>query len=166
MRKRSKISPRGWSIALLSVVGLLVLYVISRAKTSSSQAPREVIKSKLRNYFTRPIVAEMWVAISDFETGTWTSPLFKNYNNAFGMKQPVQRPTLSVGPTPSGFASFKSVSDSVDDLILYLKARNYPRDFYTLDDLIKYMKEKQYFEEPIDYYLKGVEQRYLKDYDA
>lgn len=104
-------------------------------------------------------VADWWVAVSNFETAAWTSPLYKNAHNLFGMKQPRVRETLSQGPTSSGFASFASDIDSVLDLVLYMKEFNYPKDFLNFYDFIVFMKSKGYYEEDFRYYYDGVKSR-------
>jgi hypothetical protein len=62
------------------------------------------------------------------ETANWTSSLWLNHKNAFGMKQPVKRKTSSNGPTATGFASFGSLYDAIHDYFLRLE------NFGILDD--------------------------------
>jgi flagellum-specific peptidoglycan hydrolase FlgJ len=98
-----------------------------------------------------------WVAISNLETGKWTSNLFRSYNNLFGMKQPLSRFTYSLGPSPTGYATFATIADSVNDIVAYMNARLYPKDFDSIDDLVAFMKSKGYFEDPD--YLNKVKSR-------
>lgn len=105
-------------------------------------------------------MADWWIAVSNFETGKWTSDLYREENNLFGMKHPMKRLTLSRGPTgPGGFASFINQEHSIKDLILYMEEFNYPKDFNSLPEMIAFMKDKGYFEEPYDVYLAGVTSR-------
>jgi len=90
------------------------------------------------------------------ETGIFTSPLFLKYNNAFGMKQPVQRNTLSKGITESGYASYESVEDSIKDLQLWLDAKQAPETFESVESYIDYIKSKGYFEATLKSYKNAV----------
>ena len=58
------------------------------------------------------------LAQSAFETADFTSRLIVEQNNAFGMRQPVQRPTTSTGAGPTGFATYATLADSVEDYFL------------------------------------------------
>jgi uncharacterized FlgJ-related protein len=104
-------------------------------------------------------MATWWVAVSNLETGRWTSTLFKKYNNLFGMKQPLIRFTNSLGAsvTPPGYATFANVDDSVEDLVLYMVQNLYPLDFNSIDEMIAFMAKKKYFEDPD--YLRKVKSR-------
>lgn len=149
-------------VALL--VGLLLLFALFQLgvkKVAQKLAPSpskainaitEILQSA--GYSSR--MASFWVGVSDFETGQWTSPLYVNSFNMFGMKQPKKRETLSIGATTSGFARFDSIEDSVRDLVLYMEEFNYPNDFPNLQAMISFMKSKGYFEESEDFYYKGV----------
>lgn len=153
---------------LLGVVILVLLYLGLRKASASS--PGKVISSNpeakkvqseivsiltAAGYSSR--MAQNWVRVSAFETGYWTSNLYRTKNNLFGMKQPEIRDTTSAGtPGVDTWAVFPSQAESVRDLVLYLKARNYPNDFPSLESQIAFMKEKSYFEEPFEYYYNGV----------
>lgn len=103
-----------------------------------------------------------WIeAISKHETANYTSKLYKDANNLFGMGMPSVRPTLA---TPAGvqienqeMARYPSKSDSVKDFLLWLNYQNCPVDFVSPDELIQFMKDKSYFTESFENYLKGVE---------
>lgn len=58
------------------------------------------------------------LAQSALETGNFTSRMIAEDNNAFGMRQPTQRPTTSLGAGPSGFARYASLADSVQDYFI------------------------------------------------
>jgi len=142
---------------VLFLAGLLILWLLFlRGKSSSA---KQTIKNVLlSNGYTDRFV-DWWVAVSNFETAAWSSPLFKTANNLFGMKQPLKRMSLSKGPTTSGFATFDSWSDSVKDLMLYFDEFGYPKDFSNVENLVAFMKDKGYFQEPYEEYLAGVKSR-------
>lgn len=58
------------------------------------------------------------LAQSAFETANFTSRLIVEQRNAFGMRQPSQRPTLSTGAGPTGFATYATIADSVEDYFM------------------------------------------------
>lgn len=122
-------------------------------------SPQGTIQSVLTGAGYSDRVANWWTAVSNLETGSWTSRLYKDYNNLFGMKQPLSRFSYSLGASksPPGYATFSSNADSVRDLIAYMNEFNYPKDFSSIDDLVAYMKSKKYFEDPL--YLEKVKGR-------
>lgn len=68
------------------------------------------------------VPVEVIVAQSQLETGDFTSPIFRENHNAFGMKHPQSRPTLSRGES-RGHAVYDSVRDSVEDYAM--RQRNF-----------------------------------------
>lgn len=158
---RYKRSGTGRGTLVPWLVGLLILLLLFlRGKSSSAMgSPQSTILNLLATAGYSDRVARWWTAVSDLETGTWTSRLYKDYNNLFGMKQPLSRFSYSLGASksPPGYATFSSNADSVRDLIAYMDEFNYPRDFNSIDDLVAYMKSKKYFEDPL--YLEKVKTR-------
>lgn len=173
MTRLSKKSGSGLVMWVLLLVGLVTLLLRSRSEKtiSSLTQTQQLIKDllTLKGYSDR--MALWWVAISDHETGTWTSKLYKVASNMFGMKNPLTRSTLSQGPVdvngkpnPNAnpddqYASFTSLANSVYDLDLYMKAKEYPKDFPSVEALISFMKKKGYFTAPEIVYLTSVKLR-------
>lgn len=155
MKILSKRSGTGRNTLVPSLIGLLLLLLLFLRGQSTSAASK--IKSILTNAGYSDRMSTWWVAVSNLETAKWTSPLFVKYNNAFGMKQPLTRFTLSMGASPTGYATFASLDDSVNDLIAYMNVRLYPHDFDSVDDMVNFMKSKGYFEDPD--YLRKVKTR-------
>lgn len=145
------------TLALL-LGGLLILFLAFRKKATFS-GPAATIKSILTGAGYSDRMANWWAAVSNLETGKWTSRLYTVYHNMFGMKQPLLRFTYSRGATqsPQGYASFDSDADSVKDLIAYMQHFNYPKDFDSIDAMVSFMKSKGYFEDPL--YLEKVKGR-------
>jgi hypothetical protein len=143
------------------LIGLASLLLLFRKKASTS-VPAQVISEQLKKAGLSDRLIRWWIAVSDHETGTWTSRLFREANNMFGMKQPMTRATYSIGPTKSSegnFATFKSLEDSVKDLYLYMEEWRYPKDFLSIEDFIAFMKYKNYYGDSYDNYLKSVKAR-------
>ncbi|MDM8001391.1 MAG: glucosaminidase domain-containing protein [Bacteroidota bacterium] len=90
---------------------------------------------------------------SRLETGYYTSDIFLNGNNLFGMKYPTQRPTVATG-TYRDHAKYEHWSDSVIDYALwqqYYISRGYrigegeDTDFYLVFlKVIPYAEDKRY----------------------
>lgn len=147
-------------MSILATLGLVGLVVVMMRK----QNPTRIIIDELTEAGYSERMARMWVAVSRHETGDFTSPLFRNANNMFGMMQPKIRATTSIGTyraSEGDFARFRNLSDSAKDLVLYLRARQYPRDFETVDKLVEFMKSKGYFQDNIDRYKNGVKRFYV-----
>lgn len=69
------------------------------------------------------------VAQSVLETGWFTSPVFREGNNAFGLRLPRIRPTTAIGSL-YGHAAYASVSDCIRDYFyrqLYFGVSNGPK---------------------------------------
>lgn len=150
---------RGSDILLPALTGLAVFWLLkpSRKKPTTSDPTSARIESQLIAAGLSPRTAKMWRAVAQFETGNYTSNLFHTAHNLFGMKHPERRETLSTGRTVSGFAVYDTPADSVGDLVLYMREFHYPFDFDSVEALVSFMKSKGYFEEPLGYYLKGVQ---------
>lgn len=145
---------------IVAAIGIVLLYILRSSSKSSPAGNKnypisdeqgqiiQVLQSAGIDYDT----ARYWSLVSKMETGAWSSELFRKYNNAFGMKQPQKRSTTSQGPSPSGWATYKSLQDSTKDLLLYMREFNYPSSFPSLEDQIVFMKQKGYFEEPVSTY--------------
>lgn len=71
------------------------------------------------------VPAAVIVAQARLETGNFTSAIFRENRNAFGLKLPKVRPTLATGEA-RGHATFASVDDSVRDYMLRQRAFNIP----------------------------------------
>lgn len=100
-----------------------------------------------------------WAAVAGHETGNFKSELYKLANNAFGMKIPVTRASTRSGQYQAKegmFSAYATLDDGVEDLVLYLTALRYPKDFNSLDEFVAFMKSKNYFEQDLKAYTAGV----------
>jgi uncharacterized FlgJ-related protein len=71
------------------------------------------------------------------ETGRFTSNIFRNGNNLFGMKVARQRPTTAIGEY-KGHAKYESWEDSVLDYALFQAA--YTKKCKTREEYLQYLK--------------------------
>jgi Na+-transporting methylmalonyl-CoA/oxaloacetate decarboxylase gamma subunit len=96
------------------------------------------------------------------ETGIFTSPLYLNHNNAYGMNMPSKRKTTAIGQTESGFAIYDSVEDSIKDLMLYFEEFNAPDTFANSLDYVTWIKSNGYFTDSLKTYSNGVAKHLVK----
>jgi len=89
-------------------------------------------------------VAMMITAQAMHETGIFTSRLYREQNNLFGMRHPTIRETLSVEER-NQFATFANLEDSVRDLLLYFKEFSIGTRFKDVNEYVKTLKSKGYF---------------------
>lgn len=101
------------------------------------------------NYLT----AQYITAQSAHETGNFTSQIFRQNNNLFGMKYAGQ--SLALG-TKSGHAYYANIENSIRDYQTYYRLNNYLKVYPSLAWFVKTLKQKGYFTADEGAYLKGV----------
>jgi hypothetical protein len=122
--------------------------------------PAEVIARTLTGAGYSRQMVKNWVAVSRFETGDFTSALYKNHHNLWGMKKSLRREnTQDYSVPPRGFAGYSSLERSANDIVLYMREFNYPFHFDSVETQVEFMKSKGYFEEPLEFYLNGVKSK-------
>ena len=87
---------------------------------------------------------EIVYAQATLESGNFTSPIFKENNNMFGMKLPRIRVTTAIGEN-RGHATFENWMSSLHDYGMYYNA--YLRDLNTEEKYYSYLN-KRYAEDP------------------
>jgi hypothetical protein len=93
-------------------------------------------------------------AVAMHETGKYTSSLFKNANNAFGMRPNQKRTKWYNAVTSGNYASYETYDDSISDVVEWMKiyAGGVPK---TVDG-VDLMKQKGYFEDTLSNYKNAV----------
>lgn len=163
-------------LLIVATLGGFILMLMMKRKESKEEEPTQTKKepyqveaAKMWRHLidsgVAPDAAKIIVAQSMHETGKFTSSLFKNYNNAFGMKQPHVRPTTSLKSSPTGFATYASVESSVDDLLKWIEYNkvNPKENTQQLADVRSYtawLKEKGYYEDTFTNYYSAVQKHY------
>ena len=174
-------------LLILSGVGLLV-FLIGRLMKGSSGGRVANVPDPVQKAFNKAFdqsvyssIKDNWLAVSKMETAGWTSKLFINSLNLWGMKQPKVRPTTAEGKTfgitgretisklfpnitelanmatgQSEWAKYATVDDAAKDIILWMDYTKFPRGPLSLRNHIEEMKKRSYFQEDTDYYLKAV----------
>lgn len=126
-------------------------------------------EQRIRNHFQliRSILPPVWsnnvvsmiTAQAMHETGVFTSRLYKEQNNLFGMRHPTIRSTTSVGEE-AGYARFANLEDSVKDLVLYFDEFKYPKRYEDVAAYVKALKGRGYFTAPYVDYFNAVRKHY------
>lgn len=115
---------------------------------------RETLPDDVNDTFAKIITAQAM-----HETGVFTSRLYQEQNNLFGMRHPVLRETKSLGSVRD-YANFASLEDSVSDLLLYFNEFKYAKNYNTVDSYVKQLKAKGYFTAQYVPYFNAVRSHY------
>jgi hypothetical protein len=105
--------------------------------------------------------AKYWVAVSMFETTTWTSRVYKDSNNLFCLIIPKSN-RLPYGEGQTIFGSKKEAAQALIDHVI--KPFKYAMNYTSISALVEQMKAKGYFESGQDAYTQGVIAMYRKQY--
>jgi hypothetical protein len=105
--------------------------------------------------------ARLLTAQAAFETAEFTSDVYQNNKNAFGMRQPRVRETTSLGDK-NEYASYGSVEDSVKDRLLWDDFNTVGYDGATVETFCQKLNKLSYFEAPYLQYKNGVNAYYKK----
>lgn len=102
----------------------------------------------------------LFVAMAKHESANFTSNVYKNLHNIFGMNVPTKRPFIGdVGTsTPEGgtYARYSSDVQSVKDLVEWLKYTSFPHNFTSIEAFVEALKKRGYFTDSYTNYLNGV----------
>jgi hypothetical protein len=153
---------------LTLLIGLPLLWIVFRSLKKTNANPITAIKNALPAAGLNDQNIKFWIAVSAHETAyannyqtPWTSPVFVQNNNLFGMRLPGSNTTAT--GSNLGHAVFPSVEASADDLVLYFDRLKWTqRNFNSISDLVNEMKRKGYFTAPLVDYKTGVEYWYKK----
>jgi len=159
--KRSRITLRGL-LMLAPLVVLLLLHYLSQSRQKKMTIINDIEKDvylRLIEYGLGLTMSRYLTAQAAHETGNFTSKIFKENNNLFGMKHPAIRQTTSIGEK-KGYASYTSIESSIEDMALYLKSRGYLSNYTTIGAYVKALKEKSYFEDLTANYEAGMNHFY------
>ena len=101
--------------------------------------------------------ARWWAAVSRFETANYTSTLAIKYNNYFGMTSPGQTKVNLGKAGTTNFLAYRTVQDSINDAIAWVKLHNLSLNYPTLNSLVFAMSSSHYFTEDPNTYFLGVQ---------
>jgi len=126
--------------------------------TTINKIGKEVYYLLLENGFSL-YMARFITAQAAHETGNFTSKIFEENNNLFGMKLPAIRKTLAIGEN-KGHAVYKSIQDCIKDFKLYFDSFKYISSYSSIELYVKALKRNRYFEADEEQYKKGCEHFY------
>ncbi len=97
-----------------------------------------------------PFVAKLLVAQARHESGNFKSRLYRKHQNAFGMMYSKRRPTVALNGSAraeghKGFADYNNLSESTEDVVMFLKHRGCKFDFKTVGEYVSWLKKIGYF---------------------
>jgi len=111
-------------------------------------------------------MAANWKAIAKMETAGFTSSLYRNANNPWGMQVAKVRPNSQAGKyvgsagggaTSFNFARYDSLGFAVADIILWMEYTGFPKGDLSLEKHVAEMDARGYFgDESYDSYLSKV----------
>ena len=119
----------------------------------------EYIMSLLKRQGFTEEMSKLITAQAGFETGNFTSVIFKENNNLFGMKLPKVRKTTAIGEN-RGHAVYKTIEDCIKDYWLYNRALGYLSEYSSVINFVRALVQKKYFEAKPEEYQRGVEYYY------
>jgi hypothetical protein len=99
--------------------------------------------------------AKLITAQAAHETGNFTSKLFTDFNNPFGMNHPLLRKTFSLGAW-YGYATFPNLQAAANDFLLWWKAAKMPMTFNTVNTYVDALFIRKYFTASVTEYKTAV----------
>ena len=135
-------------------LGLLALFVPFRllAKSQKMAKPKNSIRLKLSEY--RNLIPYL-EAQARHESANYNSDLVKRANNLFGMKIAYQR-KFSRSGTTGEYSKYKNYDQSIEDQILWLSAKSFPRAVNGSEQFVRQLKIRNYFGAPESEYLAAI----------
>lgn len=158
-------------IFLLGLASLVLLAVVyfRQLKTKMSPTKKSFINKDATDLYFLLIEkgfnyqqARYITAQAGFETANFTSNIYKNNHNAFGIKLALVRQTTALGEK-YGHAVYKSVESCVEDFKIYYKNFKYLSLYSSLKAYIEAIKKNGYFESGLNEYINGTA-KYLNLY--
>lgn len=170
-RKSSIGSQKGWTMAFLLSLALGLLLAFRKKSPTQAVTQGSIdfffalnqVWNEQTTYGT--VCRDNWALVSKMETAVWTSSLFKNANNPWGMTFPTKRDTTAIGvyvgsansTTSLKFARYEDLFDGCKDIIDYMDYWEFPKGNLSLRAHIEAMGELGYFgEESVDSYYNKV----------
>jgi uncharacterized FlgJ-related protein len=103
--------------------------------------------------------ARFVVAQAAHETANFTSKIFLENNNLFGMKLALVRKTTATGQK-NGHATYTNLRDCVKDFTIYYNTMGYLKVYSSVGSYVAALKKKAYFEADQTVYETGVNHFY------
>lgn len=153
-------------VRTLLVGAMLLLSIINACGQVDIHKMDSTVDAVLKVHNVPPFTRKLLVAQAKFESGNYTNSLFRNHNNLYGMMHPRKRTTKSIGGKAraegkAGYAKFRSVEDSVEDMLIYLWDKEQMPRYTSTKQYVHFLKTNKFFTASELHYLHGLEY-YLK----
>ena len=144
-------------------VGLLIALGLFRPK-GFSKSPENQIRQAVKGTRYSPLLP-LIVAQAKHETGNFSSNIFREANNAFGMGVPAFRKSLRNGSFTNKkgevFSKYETVFDSAKDLLLWFDSQKFPvvnPSGNTLDvfEYAAALRNRRYYTDSFENYVNGL----------
>ena len=176
-KTQSKKSRTGWIILVSVSVILLAAFVIflslrKKKPEQSSEVDDEpgskMPEARIRNFhdqvkevFFDETMARMVTAQAMHETGIFTSNVYLKNNNAFGMKEPLKRPSTDLPYDESGYAEYENTTESIIDLLEWMNYVNFNQNVSTVQEYSQELKSHGYYTAPYTNYTGAMKKHLL-----
>jgi len=154
-----------YTLSVILVIFLVVFATLLKAGPFGSRRSEVLMLIRKKTLETKyaPIL-DFILTQSRLETGDFTSRLFKEHNNLFGMKNATAgRKFTQLGYSVPGsdFRKYDSLAQSVEDYIQLLNFNSFPINIDSLGGFATKMKLENYYEETSQDYLNGLKKYYV-----
>lgn len=132
-----------------------------KATLSQKELKIRLFSERLRDALATTVYSDyinFWMAVAKMETAGFDSSIFRIANNPWNMEKPYNRNTTARPVAYNGrWAMYASLKDAADDILLYMKAKQFKTRIQTIDDFVREMGRLGYYgKESADSYLKKV----------
>ena len=159
---------KGWRWSMTNLEGIMNLPGTGNQAINQTQLGAiQAIMQRARQQGADCYTAELIAAQAAHETGNFTSSLYRNRNNAFGMKKgSIEDFEIRNPLDTSEYANYPDLESSVDDLFLWLYLKRLPlRGYRSAAEYAQRIKEKGYYEDSVSNYLTGM-QRAIDNFES
>lgn len=152
-------------IAILILVLILVLKKpIKAPKTSFASEKENKFFKEMQSVFLGSDYLPSrnnWLYVSRMETNGFTSSLYQNANNPWGMMFPKKRKTTAneeyLSNNKFDWAKYANIKDACRDIILWMDYTDFPKEALSIESHVAEMGKRGYFgTESTDSYLSKV----------
>ena len=154
LHTRGRFLPGYLMYLVLSAIALLI-YTYLKKKTILNKSAE--IYSLLQSTGLSEVLCKFATAQAAHETSAFSSSIFIQNNNAFGMKWAGQ---INAKGEKSGYANYNSVNNSVADFVAWWTRKrssllSLPLYVNSIESYVRFLKNNNYFEDTEENYLKG-----------
>lgn len=156
-------SPLFWLLSL-SILLMSAPVLATQKELTVSKVPGMLAQAMQRALKGTPYQIHLvnWLAVSKMETAGWSSVVYTTATNPWGMRPSKERENTQdgvyVSPNNGEFARYKSLDRAAQDIVLYMKARQWPTSKMSMSEFVSRMKQAGYFGDvSVNEYLQAVE---------